>query len=106
MPNGNGLWRRQPLRAADRAAIAALPPPNTSDPARLAQAADRATRALLRLHHVRVAAPTAEAGQPASSATSDRVEILAAALLAAGLVVGVAVARRLWRRGSKAGAGA
>jgi hypothetical protein len=97
MPNGYGLWRQRPLPRRDLAAIAALPPPSTTDGTRLALAADRATRALLKLHDVPVAAAEPPS-TPASTTASDRVKIAGAALLAAAVVVAVSVARHLLRR--------
>jgi hypothetical protein len=92
MPNGYGLWRARPVPRRELEAVAALPPAGTTDAAKLADAADRATRTLLDLHDVPVE------GAPAvprpRSTTGDWVKIVAAALGAGALAAALTVRLR------------
>ncbi len=83
MPNGYGIAKAKNLPAADKAAIAALPPPAATDGTSLVVDAQRAVRAVAAKHGITLTAgPGATGG---SSAWTDRAEI-AAAILVAGLL--------------------
>jgi hypothetical protein len=90
MPNGYGVYRNGPAPAADRTAVAALPPPGPTGNA-LVEAASRAVRALAAVRGIHLAAVTTSGGT--SSAASDRVEIGVGVAAALVLFAGVALLR-------------
>ena len=96
MPNGYGLYKARALPAADKAVIAALPPPNTKDGNALVMAADRAVIALAAKRGIALHSASGS-GSAGSSTSRDRALIAAAVLLAGLLALGVRYGRRLWR---------
>jgi hypothetical protein len=93
MPKGYGLSKAHALPAADRAAIAALPPPNTTNGKELVKAASRAVIALAARHGITL--KPSSAAPKGSSANRDRI-VIAAAVLGAGLIA--LLLRLVWRR--------
>jgi len=92
MPNGYGIFKVGGLPPGDKAVIAALPPPNTSNGDELVQAAGRAVVALAARHGITLKSSSVQAG---SSTNHDRV-VIAASVVAAGLL---ALGLRLaWRK--------
>jgi hypothetical protein len=97
MPNGYGMYAHGPAPKADLAALAKLPPPNSTDGNTLVAAADRAVRTLARRRGIELSAAPARSSS-GSSSSHDRI-VLAGGLLALAAVVGAAfLAVRLWRR--------
>jgi hypothetical protein len=82
MPNGYGIYRHGVVPAADRAAVAALPPAGSESGTTLVGAANRAVRALAKVHAV--ALPVAA---PAGGSSSGPNWILVAGGVAAGAAV-------------------
>jgi hypothetical protein len=94
MPNGYGVYDHGAAPAADRAAVAALPPAGTTNGDALVAAADRAVQKLaarrgIDLPHVKAAGSTSSTG---SDRTAIGIGIAAALVLAFGLAL---VRRRL-----------
>jgi hypothetical protein len=86
MADGYGLYKAKALPAADRTAIAALPLPGAKDGTSLVAAAERAVEALAAKHGLTItAAPATGSGSGSSSTWRDR-GVIAAAVLAAGLL--------------------
>jgi hypothetical protein len=83
MPNGYGVYRHGVVPAADRAAVAALPPPGSASGTTLVNAASRAVRAIAAKNGVTL--PTA--GAAAGSSSSGRNWPLVAGGVAAGVLL-------------------
>jgi pyruvate/2-oxoglutarate dehydrogenase complex dihydrolipoamide acyltransferase (E2) component len=85
MPNGFGIYKNGPALPADRAALAALPPPGTTSPSRLVAAATRAVKTLAARRGIDLS-DVRSSESPGSSTASDRIVIAigAAAVLALG----------------------
>jgi hypothetical protein len=97
MPNGFGVYAHGPAPKGDIAALAKLPPPNSTDGNVLVAAADRAVRTLARRRGIELSAAPAPSSS-GSSSNHDRL-VLAGGLLALAAVIGLAfVAVRIWRR--------
>jgi hypothetical protein len=95
MPNGYGLYSHGPVPAADRAAIASLPAPNTRNGDALVDAGVLGVRTLAAKHGISLAG--VRPASSGSSTTRDRVKIALGVVLAA--LAGFAVfARRRWGR--------
>ena len=96
MPNGYGLYKHSGLPAADMAAIAKLPPPRTTNGDALVASAMHAVTVLARRHGLTLAVQKSTAS---SSATRDRIEIVAGVLVLSALAIGVRLlVRRRERR--------
>ena len=93
MPNGYGIYKASDLPAADIAAIAALPKPDTTNGAALGLATETALRALAAKHNITLGATASASG--GSSAWTERAEILGGALVLSALGFG---GWALWRR--------
>jgi hypothetical protein len=87
MPNGYGIFQTGKPMKEDKAVLAKLPPPGTTDGNVLAQSAEAAVRALAQRREITLPAATADASS--SSTNRDRVTILAGAVLLGGLAFGV-----------------
>jgi hypothetical protein len=97
MPNGYGVYAHGPAPKGDVAALAKLPPPNSTDGNTLVAAADRAVRTLARRRGIELSAAPASSSS-GSSSNHDRI-VLAGGLLGLAAVAGVGfLAVRLWRR--------
>ena len=95
MPNGYGLWRYAgPVPPREPAALAALPPPGSTQTSVLIDAAGRAVRRLAALHGIHLTAATAPKAAP-STTTRDRLVIAAAVLLVLAVGAGIVTFRRV-----------
>jgi hypothetical protein len=79
MPNGYGLFQTGKPLKEDKARLATLPPPGTTDGDALAEAAENAVRTLAQGRGITL--PAATVDEPSSSTNRDRVTILAGAVL-------------------------
>lgn len=98
MPNGYGISKARHLPAADKALIASLPPPNTTNGNELVTAASRAVLKLAALHGIKLQPLPASSAR--SSTNRDRVVIAAAVLVGGLLALALRVGRRR-RRGNR-----
>jgi hypothetical protein len=87
MPNGYGVFQTEKPLREDKARLAKLPPPGTTDGNALAQSAENAVRALAQRRGITL--PTATAEESSSSSNRDRVSILAGAALLGAIAFGV-----------------
>jgi hypothetical protein len=103
MPDGYGLYKASgstsadAVPAADRAAIAALPPPDTDAGTKLVIDAERAVELIARRHGI-VLTPGGGGSAGTGSQASERIEIAAGVVLAALVGVGARFALRRARR--------
>jgi hypothetical protein len=98
MPNGYGLYRNGKTPAADRAVIAKLPPPDTTNGNALVDSASKAVTALAASKGIDLSG--VKASGSGSSTSRDRIEIGAGFLIALVLMAGlVFLRRRTARRG-------
>jgi hypothetical protein len=88
MPNGYGIYKNGAALPAEKAVLAKLPPPGSTDGNALAASASDAVHALARERGI---ALTVEPGATKSSSNRDRVQIVAGVIL----LCGVALAARL-----------
>jgi hypothetical protein len=101
MPNGYGVYAGGTAPAADRDAVAKLPPPGTTDGNALVAAADRAVRTLASRRGITLP-KTLGTSSGGSSTGRDRVVILVAAVVVVALVgVVVLLLRRRRSRSSR-----
>jgi hypothetical protein len=91
MPNGYGVYHHGAVLARDRAAVAALPAPGTTQGSALVAAASRAVRALARKHAV---ALPAVVPAPGARSSSSRDRLVIAAVAAVALASGFVFVRR------------
>ena len=97
MPNGYGVYAHGPAPKGDVAAVAKLPPPDSTDGNTLVAAADRAVRTLARRRGIELSAAAAPSSG-GSSSSHDRL-VLGGGLLALAAVAGIAfLVVRIWRR--------
>jgi hypothetical protein len=87
MPNGYGVFQTGKPMKEDKAVLAKLTPPGTTDGNVLAQSAETAVRALAQRRGITLPAATADVSS--SSTNRDRVTILAGAVLLGGLAFAV-----------------
>lgn len=100
MPGGYGLYNHgHPVPAADAAAIAALPPANSTDGSTLVAAAMTAVRAIAQEHHVKLPAAT-PAKSKRTSSNRTRLELAGALWLVLAVIVGLGVLHRKRREAS------
>ena len=92
MPSGFGVYSHGPAPAADRAAVAALPPPGTTAGNALVVAASRAVHALAARRGIDLSLVTA--GGCRSSTGSDRIAIAIGAVVAFAFAGGLVFFRR------------
>ena len=93
MPNGYGVYDHGTAPKADRALVAALPPPGTTAGDALVADAIRAVEALAARRGIDLSHVTT-AGSPASTTGSDRVSIAIGAAVAVALAVAIGFFRR------------
>jgi hypothetical protein len=87
MPNGYGIFQTGKPLKEDKARLAKLPPPGTTDGNALAQSAENAVRALAARRGITLPSTTADGSS--SSTNRDRVTILAGAVLLGALAFAV-----------------
>jgi hypothetical protein len=95
MPNGYGLYKKGDKLTEEKAAVAAVPAPETSSGNALAEAAGDAVRALARQRGLTLAAPVATGAGDGSSSSRDRIVIVVGVVLLAAVAL---VVRQVLRR--------
>jgi hypothetical protein len=104
MPNGYGLYQKGAKLTEDKAALAAVPPPEAPDGNALAAAAGDAVRALAKRRGLTLAAaePADGGGSSGSSGNRDRIVIVVGVLVLAAIAIAVQQLLRRRRRPSDA----
>jgi hypothetical protein len=86
MPNGYGIYQPGKALKEDKAVLAKLPPPGSSDANALAASAEKAVRALAQQRGITL--PAAQAEEKSTSKDRDRVVLVGGVILLSAIALG------------------